>query len=153
MARKAGGCCEAGEAAGAAAGGASPRAPAVPPDVQLPSVCGLSCGCDVAWSPERCEGCAAASSDGNSVRKWGEEGGGSGTQPPPAPAPALLLSDVGPVCELHVAAGAGADAGVAEIELALGSCPVSVFKEGKLAGGRLAEGTFPRLCIPCLRLS
>lgn len=37
--------------------------------------------------------------------------------------------------------------------LALGSCPVSVFKEGKLAGGRLAEGTFPRLCIPCLRLS
>lgn len=22
-----------------------------------------------------------------------------------------------------------------------------------MAGGRLAEGTFPRLCIPCLRLS
>jgi hypothetical protein len=28
---------------------------------------------------------------------------------------------------------------------------VSLFKLGKLAGGRRAEGTFPRLCIPCLR--
>lgn len=27
----------------------------------------------------------------------------------------------------------------------------SLFKLGKLAGGRRAEGTFPRLCIPCLR--
>lgn len=28
---------------------------------------------------------------------------------------------------------------------------VSLFKLGRLAGGRRAEGTFPRLCIPCLR--
>ena len=28
---------------------------------------------------------------------------------------------------------------------------VSLFKLGKLAGGRRAEGTFPKLCIPCLR--
>lgn len=27
----------------------------------------------------------------------------------------------------------------------------SLFKLGRLAGGRRAEGTFPRLCIPCLR--
>lgn len=27
----------------------------------------------------------------------------------------------------------------------------SLFKLGKLAGGRRAEGTFPKLCIPCLR--
>lgn len=33
------------------------------------------------------------------------------------------------------------------------SCPVSVFKEGKFTGGRRADGTLPRLCIPCLRLS
>lgn len=42
---------------------------------------------------------------------------------------------------------------ISETYLALGSWPVSVFKEGRFAGGRLAEGTFPRLCIPCLRLS
>lgn len=28
---------------------------------------------------------------------------------------------------------------------------VSLFRLGRLAGGRRAEGTFPRLCIPCLR--
>jgi hypothetical protein len=28
---------------------------------------------------------------------------------------------------------------------------VSAFNDGKLAGGRRAEGTFPKLCIPCLR--
>lgn len=28
---------------------------------------------------------------------------------------------------------------------------VSAFKDGKLAGGRRADGTFPKLCIPCLR--
>ena len=27
----------------------------------------------------------------------------------------------------------------------------SLFKLGKLAGGRRADGTFPKLCIPCLR--
>lgn len=27
----------------------------------------------------------------------------------------------------------------------------SLFKLGKLAGGRRAEGTFPKLCMPCLR--
>lgn len=36
--------------------------------------------------------------------------------------------------------------------LTAGSLPVcSLFKLGKLAGGRRAEGTFPKLCIPCLR--
>lgn len=28
---------------------------------------------------------------------------------------------------------------------------VSLLKLGRLAGGRRAEGTFPKLCIPCLR--
>lgn len=28
---------------------------------------------------------------------------------------------------------------------------VSAFRDGRLAGGRLAEGTLPRICIPCLR--
>lgn len=28
---------------------------------------------------------------------------------------------------------------------------VSAFNDGKLAGGRRAEGTLPKLCIPCLR--
>lgn len=28
---------------------------------------------------------------------------------------------------------------------------VSAFSEGRLAGGRRAEGTFPKLCIPCFR--
>lgn len=28
---------------------------------------------------------------------------------------------------------------------------VSLLKLGRLAGGRLAEGTFPNVCIPCLR--
>ena len=28
---------------------------------------------------------------------------------------------------------------------------VSLFKLGRLAGARRAEGTFPKLCIPCLR--
>lgn len=28
---------------------------------------------------------------------------------------------------------------------------VSAFRDGRLAGGRLAEGTFPNICIPCLR--
>lgn len=32
-----------------------------------------------------------------------------------------------------------------------GSCPDSVFREGKFAGGRRAQGTFPKLCMPCLR--
>lgn len=28
---------------------------------------------------------------------------------------------------------------------------VSAFRDGKFAGGRLADGTFPNICIPCLR--
>lgn len=54
-------------------------------------LCGLSCGCGGGWSV-RCAGCAADSSEGNSVRKCGEVGGGSETQPPgPAAAAALAL--------------------------------------------------------------
>ena len=32
-----------------------------------------------------------------------------------------------------------------------GGVNVSAFNDGKLVGGLRAEGTFPRLCIPCLR--
>lgn len=28
---------------------------------------------------------------------------------------------------------------------------ISAFRDGRFAGGRRAEGTFPKLCIPCLR--
>lgn len=57
-------------------------------------LCGLSCGC--VGCSVRCAGCAAASSEGNSVRKCGEEGGGSDTQPPgPAPAATMLLGTTG----------------------------------------------------------
>lgn len=62
-------------------------------------LCGLSCGWFAECSEERCEGCAAASREGNSVRKCGEDGGGSGTHPPgPVPATTPLLDDV--VCKL-----------------------------------------------------
>lgn len=34
--------------------------------------------------------------------------------------------------------------------LTAGSLPLcSLFRLGRLAGGRRAEGTFPKLCIPC----
>lgn len=37
-------------------------------------------------------------------------------------------------------------------KLTAGSLPLlSDFKLGKLAGGLLAEGTLPKLCIPCLK--
>lgn len=51
----------------------------------------------------------------------------------------------------------------ADDELTVGCCSVDVcngvligvlvsaFNDGKFAGGRRAEGTLPKLCIPCLR--
>lgn len=33
----------------------------------------------------------------------------------------------------------------------VGEFVVSAFKDGRLAGGRRADGTLPKLCIPCLR--
>lgn len=37
-------------------------------------------------------------------------------------------------------------------KLTAGSLPLcSLFKLGKFAGGRRAEGTFPKHCMPCLR--
>lgn len=35
--------------------------------------------------------------------------------------------------------------------LVLGEFVVSAFKDGRLAGGRRADGTLPKLCIPSLR--
>lgn len=40
---------------------------------------------------------------------------------------------------------------VDEFVTAAAGVRVSAFNDGKLAGGRRAEGTFPKLCIPCLR--
>lgn len=45
------------------------------------------------------------------------------------------------------------DVGPAAAALALCSAgdEVSAFRDGRFAGGRRADGTFPRLCMPCLR--
>ena len=40
---------------------------------------------------------------------------------------------------------------VVRLLFVIGELVISAFRDGKLAGGRLAEGTLPNICIPCLR--
>ena len=54
-----------------------------------------------------------------------------------------------PFRDLRVEFGAGVDDDV--FVTAAAGVSVSAFNDGKFAGGRRADGTFPKLCIPCLR--